>query len=142
MRAEASRELLASREQVWGFLAEPYHLSDWWPGVASVRPDRRGLAAGARWELAGGSEPSLFRRPHATSLLVVRRVDPYELVAWSLLAQRLEVEVRLSVPAPERTHVTVTVEGPWRPEALGRPRALPREALARLHALVQTAASL
>ena len=51
MSAEpATRELLASLEDVWGFLAEPYHLSDWWPGIVSVaaRParlrDRRALA--------------------------------------------------------------------------------------------------
>lgn len=142
MRAVASRELLASREQIWGFLAEPRHLSDWWPGIASVRPDRRGLAPGARWELAGGPDPTLFRKPRATSQLVITRVDPYELAAWSLPAQRLDVEVRLAVSAPDRTLVTVTVEGSWRPEALGRPRALPREALARLHALLQTAAGL
>lgn len=142
MRAVASRELLASREQIWGFLAEPRHLSDWWPGIASVRPDRRGLAPGARWELAGGPDPTLFRKPRATSQLVITRVDPYELAAWSLPAPRLDVEVRLAVSAPDRTLVTVTVEGSWRPEALGRPRALPREALARLHALLQTAAGL
>ena len=35
----ARRELLASLGDAWGFLAEPYHLSDWWPGVVSVQPD-------------------------------------------------------------------------------------------------------
>ena len=142
MRAEAAKELLATRAEIWAFLEEPHHLSDWWPGIASVRPDRRRLAPGARWELIGGSEATLFHKPRATSLLLVRRVHPYELVAWSMPSQRLDVEVRLAVAAPDRTLVTVTVEGRWRPEALGRPRALPREALARLHALVQTAASL
>jgi uncharacterized protein YndB with AHSA1/START domain len=142
MRAEASRELLASREQIWSFLQEPYHLSDWWPGISSVRPDRRGLAPGARWELVGGSDPTFFRKSRATSMLVVTRVDPYELVAWQLPLQRLDVEVRVAVVAPDRTRVSVAVEGPWRPEVLGRPRALPRHALARLHALVQTAARL
>jgi hypothetical protein len=107
-----------------------------------VQPDRRGLAAGARWQLSGGSEPTLFRKPHAQSILVVREVDLYERVAFALLQQKLDVQVRLSVAAPDRTEVTVKVEGPWRPEALGRPRALPEEALARLHALVQTAAGL
>jgi uncharacterized protein YndB with AHSA1/START domain len=142
VRAEASRELLASREDVWAFLAEPYHLSDWWPGITNVRPDRRGLAPGARWEITGPRQPTLFHKGGAQDLLLVRQVDLYELVAWSLPAQRLEVEVRLFVVAPDRTRVTVSVEGPWRPEALGRPRALPREALTRLHALLQTAAQL
>jgi uncharacterized protein YndB with AHSA1/START domain len=142
VRAEASREIVASRQDIWAFLAEPRHLSDWWPGVGSVQPDRRGLAPGARWQLSGGSESTLFRKPHAQSLLVVREVDLYERVAFALLQQKLDVQVRLSVAAPNRTEVTVTVEGPWRPEVLGRPRALPREALARLHALVQTAEGL
>ena len=43
---------------------------------------------------------------------------------------------------PDRTVVTVAVEGAWRPEALGRPRALPRVAAYRLYELVQTAAGL
>jgi uncharacterized protein YndB with AHSA1/START domain len=142
MRAEASREIPASRDQLWGFLAEPYHLSDWWPGVAAVRPDRRGLMPGARWELTGPSQPTLFHSANARGMLVVGRVDPYERVTWTLLDQRLEVEVRLTTMAPDRTRVTVAIEGPWRPEVLGRPRSLPRKAVARLHALVQTAASL
>ena len=33
---EASLELLAPREHVWAFLAEPYHLPDWWPGITGV----------------------------------------------------------------------------------------------------------
>ena len=48
---ESSLELLAPRADVWAFVAEPYHLSDWWPGVSGVEPDRRGLAPGARWKL-------------------------------------------------------------------------------------------
>src|SRR4051812_50038265 len=53
-RVVASRELLAPPEDVWGFLAEPNHLADWWPGIHAVRPDRRGLAPGARWQLVAG----------------------------------------------------------------------------------------
>ena len=34
------------RADVWAFLAEPYHLSDWWPGITGVEPDRRGFAPG------------------------------------------------------------------------------------------------
>jgi uncharacterized protein YndB with AHSA1/START domain len=142
VRTEASKEILAARADVWAFLEEPLHLSDWWPGISSVRPDRRRLAPGARWELVGGADATLFRRPRSTSVLLVKRVDPYELVVWSFPSQRLDVEVRLAALTPERTRVTIAVDGPWRPEALGRPRALPRNALARLHALVQTAATL
>ena len=61
----ARKELLAPLEDVWLFLAEPHHLTDWWPGVAGVTPDRRGLAPGARWRLHAPMRPSLLRRPAA-----------------------------------------------------------------------------
>lgn len=142
MRAEHTRELLAPREDVWGFLAEPYHMADWWPGVTAVRPDRRGFAAGARWEVVGPAQPTLLRKAHAVGLLVIREIDLHERISWYLTAERLHVDLRLGVLAPDRTRATLAVEGPWRPEVLGRPRALPREALWRLHELCQTAASL
>jgi uncharacterized protein YndB with AHSA1/START domain len=142
VRIEASRELLAPRRDVWALLAEPYHLSDWWPGIHTVRPDRRGLAPGARWEVVGPPQPTLLRGANARGQLLVRSVEPFESVTWYLTAQRLEVEVRLRATAEDRTEATVAIEGPWRPEVLGRPRRLPRDALNRLHALCQTAASL
>jgi uncharacterized protein YndB with AHSA1/START domain len=142
MRAEATRELDASRSDVWSFLTEPYHLSDWWPGISSVRPDRRGLAPGARWEVVGPSQPTLFRKAYSSGQLLVRDVEPYERASWHLTAEKLDVEVRLETIDETHTRATVTVEGRWRPEAFGRPRALPRHALARLYALCQTAASL
>ena len=142
MRHEASRELLASREDVWAFLAEPYHLSDWWPTISAVNPDRRGLAPGARWKVVATPEATLLRRPQAPGLLLVRAVDPYERVLWHLNAERLDVEVRLRALGADRTEATVAVEGPWRPELFGPRRTLPRVALNRLHALCQTAAGL
>jgi uncharacterized protein YndB with AHSA1/START domain len=142
VRAEAERDLDASRTDVWAFLAEPYHLSDWWPGISSVRPDRRGLAPGARWEVVGPRQPTLFRKAYASGLALVRVVEPYERVVWYLTAERLTIEIALTAIDEALTRARVSVEGSWRPEAFGRPRALPRQALARLHALVQTAASL
>ena len=62
-RAAASRELLAPREDVWAFIAEPHHFPDWWPGIGGVQPDRRGLAEGARWAVTGIERPTLLRRP-------------------------------------------------------------------------------
>ena len=142
MRAEAERDLEASRADVWAFLSEPYHLSDWWPNISSVRPDRRGFAPGARWEVVGPRQPTLFRKAYSSGLALVRVVEPYERVVWYLTAERLTMEIALTAIDEHRTHARVSVEGQWRPEAFGRPRALPRQALARLHALVQTAASL
>ena len=140
MRVEAGRELLAGRAEVWAFLAEPYHLSDWWPGIAGVVPDRRGFAPGARWQVQGTrwTNPFTGRRP-VEQLLLVREIGEYELWRFHLVAEKLDVEVRLRAAAPERTLVTVAVEGGW---LVGGRRSLARHAVERLHALVQTAAVL
>jgi len=142
VRAEATRVLDASRAEVWAFLVEPYHLSDWWPGITSVRPDRRGLSPGARWQVVGPRTPTLFRKAYAEGMLLVRDVEPYLRASWYLTAERLTVEIVLEVVDGARTQARLSVEGSWRPEAWGRPRALPKEALSRLYALCQTAASL
>jgi hypothetical protein len=137
MRAEAERELLAPRADVWAFLAEPYHLSDWWPGIAGVEPDRRGFAPGARWQVRGTrwTNPLTGRRP-MEQLLLIREIDTYERWAWHLVQDGLDVEVRLRAVAPDRTVARVAVEGAW---LVGARRSLPRRAVERLHALVQTA---
>ena len=139
MRVHASRELLASRPDVWGFLTEPYHLPDWWPAAGGVQPDRRGAAAGARWEVVLGDEPTLFRRPDSTGTLVVTASDAPSLFAFHLAADKLDVRVELEATAPDRTRATVTVEGPW---LIAYRRTLARRALNRLYSLCQTAAEL
>jgi len=142
VRIEESRELLASRSEVWSFLAEPYHLADWWPRIASVRPDHRGLAPGGRWEVVGSNKPTLLHKAYGKGLAIVKVVDLHERVVWTLTNERLDLEVRLRVAAPDRTIATVAVQGPWRPEGFGRPRAVVRAAADRLYELVQTGASL
>jgi uncharacterized protein YndB with AHSA1/START domain len=139
MRVQASRELLASRRDVWDFLTEPYNLPDWWPGAGGVQPDRRGAAAGARWQVVGGREPTLFRRPETTGTLVVTAADPPNLFAFHLAADKLDVRVELEATAAARTRATITVEGPW---LIAYRRTLARRALGCLHALCQTAATL
>jgi uncharacterized protein YndB with AHSA1/START domain len=134
-----SRELLAPLEDVWLFVAEPHHFADWWPGVAGVHPDRRGLARGARWTLHGSARPSLFRRPEATSTLLVRDVDAPTRVQWHMTGERLDVELTLTDAGSRRTRAELTVTGPF---LVGLRRTLPRNALNRLHALCQTAAEL
>jgi uncharacterized protein YndB with AHSA1/START domain len=137
--ARAERDLLASRQDVWGFLAEPRHLADWWPDVASVTPDRRGLASGARWKLRRGAEPGLLRRPNAESTLVVGDAERPVRLTWRIVEERLDVELELEATAPDQTLARLTVSGPF---VLGFRRTLPRTALARLHSLIQTASSL
>jgi uncharacterized protein YndB with AHSA1/START domain len=138
-RASASRELLASREDVWAFIAEPYHFSDWWPGIAGVTPDRRGLAPGARWQLHGVDRPTLLRRATSSGLLLVRAVETGRRVAWTLTGDHMDAELLLEEREPNRTVAVLEVEAPW---LYGFSRALPRRALTRLHALCQTAADL
>lgn len=139
MRASASRDLIAPIEDVWAFLAEPHHLPDWWPGLAAVSPDRRGLAVGARWELRYPPRPAWTRKVKPPALLLVRDVIPPTHAAWHLTASRLDVELRLEARGPDRTRATLSVSGPV---VLGTRRELPRNALGRLHALCQTAATL
>ena len=126
-----SIELLASRADVWAFLSEPYHLTDWWPGITGVEPDLRGFAPGARWKVIA-TRRNVFVGPRSKqTLLLIREIDPYERWAWHLLGTRLDVEIRLRASAPDRTIATLTLSS-------GSPAA----ALKRLYDLCQTAATL
>jgi hypothetical protein len=130
----ASLVLLASRADVWGFLAEPYHLTDWWPGLTGVEPDRRGFAPGARWKaIVSVRNVLLGSRPQET-MLTIGEIDLYERWTWHLVASKLDVEVRLRSVADDRTEVTVTTTRGG--------VSLPRLAVKRLYDLVQTAATL
>jgi uncharacterized protein YndB with AHSA1/START domain len=129
----ASRELLAPRADVWGFLAEPYHLTDWFPGVVGVEPDRRGFAPDARWKVRFRTQNIFTGRGLSETMLLVRAVEPYERWAFHILATKLDVEVRLQAVDADRTLVTCTTSGR---------RRLAEQALQRLYDLVQTAASL
>ena len=132
MARSATREVLAPRSDVWAFLAEPYHLADWWPGIVGVEPDRRGFAVEARWKVRVLKHNIFTGRLERETLLLVRAVEPYERWAWHLLAGRLDVELRLRASGADRTVVTCTTSGR---------RRLPERALQRLYDLVQTAAS-
>jgi uncharacterized protein YndB with AHSA1/START domain len=135
----ATKELLAPLEDVWLFLAEPHHLSDWWPGVAGVSPDRRGLAPAARWQLHAPMRPGLLRRPASDSMLMIIDVEPMSRVTWYMTTERLDVELRLADAGDQHTQAELTVSGPF---LVGLRRSLPRNALRRLYALCQTAAEL
>src|SRR5712691_11117765 len=94
---------------------------------------------GARWHIVGENRPSFFRKPNMSGMLLVLAVEPYERFAFHLTGERLDVELRLSAPEPNRTLVHLSVEGP---ALIGLRRSLPQKALARLYALCQTAAEL
>ena len=128
---EASLELLSPRADVRSFLAEPYHLPDWWPGITGVEPDRRGFAPGARWKVHSTKRNVFTGSRIVESMLLVREVEPYERWTWHLLQPATDVEVRLQATAGDRTRVTVAVG-----------RGDPARAVRRLYDLVQTAAEL
>jgi uncharacterized protein YndB with AHSA1/START domain len=136
-RVAAKRELLASRADVWEFLAEPRNLADWWPGIADVRPDRRGLAEGARWEIVANYRPSMFRQAAASGMLQVLAVQPYERLSFNLTSDRLGVDLHLRSTGEARTEALLVIDGVF---MFGMSRSLPRRALGRLYSLCQTAA--
>jgi hypothetical protein len=138
-RAEAELDLLAPIEDVWRFVAEPRHLADWWPGIAAIEPDRRGLAPGARWIARGTGHAPLLRKAHAEDVILIREVEPYRRVVWHKVKERLDAELVLDPAGHDRTRARLVVNAPLM-VAFGR--RLPREALGRLHALCQTAATL
>jgi uncharacterized protein YndB with AHSA1/START domain len=143
----AERTLLAPIDDVWAFLAEPYNLADWWPGIGGITPDRRGLAPGARWTIAGSDAisadaplrplfgPGMLRRPGASGVLLVLDVVQGRRISFQLVNERIEAEVELSPVDEDRTTVTLTVEAGW--GAVRRSYA--KDALRRLYDLIQTA---
>ena len=130
----ASLMLLAPRADVWGFLAEPYHLTDWWPGLTGIEPDRRGFAPGARWKAIAAVRNVLLGSRRRETTLLIREIALYERWTWHLVASKLDVEVTLRSVAADRTEVTVSTSRGG--------SALPRLAVKRLYDLVQTAATL
>jgi uncharacterized protein YndB with AHSA1/START domain len=134
-RYAADRVLLAPLDDVWAFVAEPYNLADWWPGISGVEPDRRGLAAGARWKVLGPSRPGYLRRPQSAGTLVVLDVVPRKRIAFQLAADRIEAELTIHAEDERRTKASLVVNAPW---LLGLRGSLPRLALDRLHGLLRT----
>ena len=132
----AERTLLAPVEDVWAFLAEPFHLPDWWPGISGVQPDRRGVAPGARWQVLGPDRPTFLRRPDAAGNLLVLDVVPMRRLAFQLTGQRLDAEIELEPRDERQTRARLTIDAPF----LMVPRSFARTALGRLYDLIQTGA--
>jgi hypothetical protein len=141
VRIEAEQELLAPADDVWQLLAEPHHLSDWWPGYVSIRPDRRGLAPNARWQVVRSGHAGLLRKPGGEGLIVLKRVEEGRALGWHDVQQQFDAVIEVA-GVHARTNALVTLEAPWWRIRLEGLRLAPREALSRLHALCQTAAGL
>jgi uncharacterized protein YndB with AHSA1/START domain len=140
VRVKAATELLAPPGDVWALLAEPRHLSDWWPGYRAIRPDRRGLEVGARWKVVR-SQAGLLRRPGEEGLVAITAVEQNRRLAWQDVQQRFIATVDLEGDDGQ-TRARVIVEAPWWRLLVEGLRLAPQEALSRLHALCQTAAGL
>ena len=156
----ASRELLAAREDVWAFLAEPNHLADWWPGVVAVEADRRGFARDARWQVQvvedqfgvlGLPTSGRLAGPGVEHTLVITGLADEAEWSWRLIprtrtrvARTIGVSIALAVGAPDRTLVTIGVGGASLGASLfgSHDRRVARTAVNRLYDLVQTAATL
>jgi uncharacterized protein YndB with AHSA1/START domain len=135
----AERELLASREDVWEFLAEPTRLADWWPGLQGVHADRRGLAPGARWRIQTRGKPNALVGPKFSveATVVFIAVERPSHLSWQFIQDRYDVDLMLFATGPDRTRATLTVTAPM---FSGLRRRLPYQALTRLYALCQTGA--
>ncbi len=80
-----------------------------------------------------------WREPKSSATLVIKEIEPLERWTWHLTGDiPIDVDIRLRAVAPDRTLVTIGVDGGWR---TGRVK-LAQTALNRLYDLVQTAATL
>lgn len=137
--SRASTVLLAPPEDVWAFVCQPHNVADWWPGIASVEPDRKGFTAGARWRVRT-REASLFRRAESEDTLLVAVVEPPSKVAFELARARVRAELTLAPAGSDGTRAELRVEEPF---SLSFTRGrLAQDALDRLYDLVQTGAPL
>jgi hypothetical protein len=145
-RVEVTGELQSDRRDAWALVAEPYHLPDWWPSYTGVKPDRRGLAENARWEVVRAKSPGWLRRPGGEGLIVITRVVEEWELSWHDVKQGLDAGIALDNAGTGRTRATIFVDGSELRLVLegakGFGPSLPERALTRLQALCQTAAAL
>jgi hypothetical protein len=139
---EAEGELQSDRRDVWALVAEPYHLPDWWPAYTGVKPDRKGLAENARWQVIRGTAPGFLRRPEGEGLIVITKVVEGWELRWHDVKQDLEAGVLLDNAGTARTRATTFVSGSWLRLVAEGARGLPEKALTRLRDLCQTTATL
>ena len=106
--------------------------------------DRRGSAGPARPRpraRAGSSRrrrPALLRRPTRAGRSLVATVRARPRLAWHVTGDHIDAELAARASGPDRT--SATLDGRSARGCSASARALPRQALARLHALCQTAA--
>ena len=102
----------------------------------------QGVTEGARWHVVRGGSIGLLRRPESVGTVVITAVEPERRLAWHDVEQRFKAELLLEPAAEGMTRASLTIESRGLRAVLEGLRPLPRRALARLHALCQTAATL
>jgi len=110
-------------------------------GYVAIRPDRRGLAPGARWTVVRSANPGLLRRPGGEGMIVIESVEPTLSLAWRDLEQRFRAEIAIA-NANGETDARLSLDVQWWRLVVEGLRGAPEQALGRLHALCQTAESL
>ena len=140
-RYAAERVLLAPIDDVWKFVAEPYHLSDWFPGITGVQPDHRGFGEGARWRIIGpGPGRGQYARGRdSEGMLIVHTIRAPRRFVFELLRVRTLADLSLRPLDESRTEARLEVAMPWWGIFSG---TVAKQALRRLYDLIQTAAEL
>ena len=124
-----------------GCVSEPHHLADWWPNIATVEPDRRGFAAGARWRVRCKRDASWLRRADGGGH-AARPGRPSRIAASRSSSLRAELRAELDARAA-RARTLARRRSPSRPGPLfpGCSRSSRGMRSTGLHGLVQTARS-
>ena len=87
-------------------------------------------------------KPGFVSRGGKEGLIVITRVVTGLELAWQDVDEGLEAGLSLANAGAERTRATVSVSGPWWRLHVEGARKLPRDSVARLYDLCQTAATL
>ena len=95
----------------------------------------------ARGQVVRGGHAGLLRRPGGEGLIVLKRVERAQELAWHDVQQQFDASIEIG-GVGSRTNARVTVDASWWRISVEGLRRAPEEALSRLHALCQTAAGL
>jgi uncharacterized protein YndB with AHSA1/START domain len=108
--AVATRELLASRNDVWAFISTAGRLPDWWPGILGVQDN------GDTWTIEGDERPGLGTHAGGTTSEYEGRRETVGLQKEPPSRLRLTfedtgyvLEVVLEATAANRTAATVSI---------------------------------
>jgi hypothetical protein len=114
--ANASKELLASRDDVWTFVSEAGRISDWWPGIFAAQDN------GATWTIEGEEREGLSRvadrgDDERQETVTVEKAAPTDL-RLHFDRSGYDVHLSLEASAANRTEATLVIGVEERHETL------------------------